>query len=513
MQVLVTSSPVVAMQTVSNQSNSENIEQEVLNETIAQAYDIGPRLFLPALLLSLLLATGIWNHGSHAWVITWFGSLSLCYGLRLLDWRKYHSLSPSQIDAGAWARRLQWSAGFTGLVWGLSVLLPDANEDRVSFFVGFVLAGVCAGAVPSLSCVPRAAMLFVTACILPFAIHSIMDDGMTSILMALMSLLFIVVMLVTVRNNFSNVDKNIRQQLQLMQRDVALTHNEQLRNVALESLRRTQGMLQTFISYAPAAVAMFDRELNYIVHSRHWLSDHGLIETDLAGCNYFDVMPDSAHLMRDAFRLTLSGEVETNDQYPYIRNDGTVRWFRWEMRPWYEDSGAMGGVVMYSEDITETKRANDALQARERLLDKLGVQVPGVMFQGRWRRDANFRFTFVSVNAESLCGISAEQLCKDSNIYLRLFDRTDRDRLRQAAEAAMARAGTIHLQLRIKVPQRGVRWIQINALAERLADASVLWYGYVEDVTLRHEMALDLARYTAQNGESGSDDAHHHAAA
>jgi PAS domain S-box-containing protein len=315
-------------------------------------------------------------------------------------------------------------------------------------------------------------------------------------------------MIVTMRNNFSNVEKSIRQQLQLIQRDAALTRNEQLRNIALESLRRTQAMLQTFISYAPAAVAMFDRNLDYIVHSRHWLSDHGLAENDLAGRNYFEVMPDSAHLMRDAFRMTLAGEVETNDQYPYIRNDGTVRWFRWEMRPWYEDGGAMGGVVMYSEDITDTKRANDALQARERLLDKLGVQVPGVMFQGRWRRDANFRFTFVSANAESLCGIGAEQLCKDSNVYLRLFDRTDRERLRHAAEAAMARAGTIHLQLRIQAPQRGIRWIQINALAERLADASVLWYGYVEDVTLRHEMALKLAKYAGQ----GNDDGHHVAA-
>ncbi|HEX2585188.1 MAG TPA: hypothetical protein VHL14_08650, partial [Steroidobacteraceae bacterium] len=119
------------MQPASDQGNSESIDQEVLNETIAQAYDIGPKLFLPALLLSLLLATGIWNHGPHSWVIAWFISLSLCYGLRLLDWRKYRSLSPAQINAAHWARRLQWSAGFTGLVWGLSVLLPDANEYRV----------------------------------------------------------------------------------------------------------------------------------------------------------------------------------------------------------------------------------------------------------------------------------------------------------------------------------------------------------------------------------------------
>jgi len=480
------------------------LEQQVLNESIAQAYSIAPKLFLPALLLSLLLAVGIWDHAPRGWIVAWLVTLALCYAARTLDWRKYHSVNQTQINACAWRRRVEWAAAITGLVWGSATMLPDAHEYRVSFFVGFVLAGVCAGAVPGLSSVPRAAIALVFASILPFALHSLLDGGLTSVLMGLMSLLFIAVMIVTIRNNFAHVEKSIRQQLQLVQRDAELTHNEQLRNAAVESLRRTQAILQTFISYAPAAVAMFDRDLKYIVHSRHWLIDHGLADNSLVGRGYFDVMPDGAHLMRDAFQLTLSGEVQANDQYPYIRNDGTVRWFRWEMRPWYEDAGAMGGVVMYSEDITDTKRADDALQARERLLDKLGVQVPGVMFQGRWRRDAGFRFTFISNNAELLCGISADQLCKDSQLYLKLFDAADRARLAAAAQVAMAKAGNIHLQLRMQTKHKGACWVQINALAERLADASMLWYGYVEDVTLRHEMALQLARHNGKEDSSAA---------
>jgi hypothetical protein len=49
-----------------------------------------------------------------------------------------------------------------------------------------------------------------------------------------------------------------------------------------------------------------------------------------------------------------------------------------------------------------------------------------------------------------------------------------------------------------------VRWLQISAVAERLADASIVWYGYVEDVTVRHQMALDLAKFGSWDDEQTS---------
>ena len=64
----------------------------------------------------------------------------------------------------------------------------------------------------------------------------------------------------------------------------------------------------------------------------------------------------------------------------------------------------------------------------------------------------------------------------------------------EAAQRAAVRAGNIQMQLRMKVPEKGTRWMQINVVAERLADASVVWHGYIEDVTLRHQMAIELAK-------------------
>ncbi len=498
----------VMQQSLLQQDSAEHsLNEKLLMDKVHQAYNVAPRIFLPALSLSFLLAAGVWNQTSHAWLIAWLCMVASCYLIRAVDWRHYHSLAEQHRDARIWSFHMHLAAAVTGLMWGLAAFLPSSTQ--VSFFIGFVLTGVSAGAVPGLSSLPRAAMAFVVCCITPFALHSFIDDGLNHILMGLMSLLFIAVMIITIITTHARVDLGIRQRLQLIQRDAELTHNEKLRNTVNESLRRAQAQLRSFINYAPAAVAMFDCKLQYLAYSARWTTDYGLLKNEntdqfLKGRNFFEVMPDAAEMMRESFAASLAGEVQTNDQYPFIRNDGTVRWFRWEMRPWYEDSGAMGGVVMYSEDITDAKRTNDALYARERLLDKLGVQVPGVMFQGRWRKDAGFRLTYVSANAYSVCGLTSEQLCQQPSLYLKLFAAYERVHLRNAAQLAAARAGNIHLQLRIRTKDKSIRWLQINAVAERLADASVLWYGYVEDVSLRHKMALDLAKYGALGEERSS---------
>jgi PAS domain S-box-containing protein len=136
---------------------------------------------------------------------------------------------------------------------------------------------------------------------------------------------------------------------------------------ALElALHATEQQLRLFIDNAPAAIAMLDRELRYIVVSRRFLQDYGIAAEAVIGRNVFDVLPAMPSRWREAHRRCLAGESLHHDEDSFVRADGTLEWVRWEAKPWWTADGTVGGTIMYSENISRHKAA-DAAQ-REALL-------------------------------------------------------------------------------------------------------------------------------------------------
>ncbi len=133
------------------------------------------------------------------------------------------------------------------------------------------------------------------------------------------------------------------------------------RKQAEEALRATEERLRLFIEHAPASLAMFDREMRYLSVSRRWLNDYGLGERDLRGLSHYEVFPEIGEAWKAIHRRALAGEVVRNDGERFERIDGSVQWLRWEVRPWHDAAGVVGGIVVFSEDITERKLAEDEI--------------------------------------------------------------------------------------------------------------------------------------------------------
>ena len=138
---------------------------------------------------------------------------------------------------------------------------------------------------------------------------------------------------------------------------------------AQEALRESQHLLQLFIENAPVALAMFDREMRYVAASRRWLEEYRVVGSNIIGLSHYDVIPDIPERWKEAHRRGLAGERLHAEEDRFDRADGTMQWGRWEIIPWQAGDGSVGGIVLFTEDITERKRAEKELFESRELLE------------------------------------------------------------------------------------------------------------------------------------------------
>lgn len=139
-----------------------------------------------------------------------------------------------------------------------------------------------------------------------------------------------------------------------------------------QALGDSERRQRLFIEHAPAALAMFDTEMRHLSVSRRWLSDYGLSEGQVLGHSYYTVFPEIPADWKAVHRRALAGEVVRSQEDRFERHDGKVHWLKWEARPWYGQDGGIGGIVIFSEDISERVMAEQALQRlNEELEDRV----------------------------------------------------------------------------------------------------------------------------------------------
>lgn len=137
-------------------------------------------------------------------------------------------------------------------------------------------------------------------------------------------------------------------------------------------LERSHGLLKSFVEHTPAAVAMFDKNLRYLAVSRRWLQDYQLGDRNIIGLHHYDVFPEIRHMQewQEIHQRCLAGAIERREADPFTRADGCVDWIRWEVRPWHDEFGQIGGLVMLTEVITERKRTEQAVRLFRAILDQ-----------------------------------------------------------------------------------------------------------------------------------------------
>ena len=171
-------------------------------------------------------------------------------------------------------------------------------------------------------------------------------------------------------------------------------------------LDASRQLLAQFVEYSPAAIAMLDRDMRYVAVSRRWITDYKLSEQDLVGRSHYDVFPDLEPRWKLIHQKCLQGAVAASDDDPWLRADGSQEWLKWEIRPWQNNDGEIGGIIIFTEVVTARKNTemalNDALAIKQAIMDSANYAIVAATVDGTIR--------LFNKSAERMSGYSAEEV-------------------------------------------------------------------------------------------------------
>ncbi|MEO6994067.1 MAG: PAS domain S-box protein [Lacunisphaera sp.] len=176
------------------------------------------------------------------------------------------------------------------------------------------------------------------------------------------------------------------------------------------------------------------------------------------------------------FRLLLKGQISWIKESVSITSLGSGRFW-------------MVGVAV---DATESKRVGAARDEVVGRLHKLGALVPGMIFQFRLRPDGSFCIPYASEGIRQIYRVSPEEVREDASNAFAVVHPDDLAGLTESIRESARSLQIWQHEYRVRYADGTVRWLLGNSVPEREADGSVLWHGFINDITERKHTEKEL---------------------
>jgi PAS domain S-box-containing protein len=176
-------------------------------------------------------------------------------------------------------------------------------------------------------------------------------------------------------------DPKLAARLQDLADFVADEWARELAKRAREAARResdvAQKMVAEIIASAPISLVMTDREMTVISTSPRWLESRGLVGQPVLGRSLYDLVPQTRDKWSTVYDRCLAGEQISADRVEMVKPDGSISWLQAELTPWRDATGAIGGLIITSHDITQMVEALESTARSEERL-KLAMEIADI---------------------------------------------------------------------------------------------------------------------------------------
>ncbi|MBI1397132.1 MAG: EAL domain-containing protein [Betaproteobacteria bacterium] len=333
---------------------------------------------LASALAASVLCAVLWPVSRPGLLVIWLASLSVLLLSRLVLARVFRRLQPAEDQISAWGYAFIALSTLTAACWGTagSLLLPGDELHQV--FVGFVIAGIAAGAISTLA----GSTLVYTAFLLPLVTPFIVTiwrigDGIHEAMAALGVTFGLVMILVSER-----LSRSIRQTVELRIRNSALVEELSRSKSELESaysalqvevaerrvtqqvLSKSEERLRLHAEQAPLAFVEWD--LGFRVTDWNPAAERifGYARADVLGRTASDLIacPDTCDEVASSWHRMLKDRAAGVMTMTNRTRSGARVICDWHYAPLVDASGRVASLLTFAVDVTNSRLIEERLE-------------------------------------------------------------------------------------------------------------------------------------------------------
>ncbi len=277
------------------------------------------------------------------------------------------------------------------------------------------------------------------------------------------------------------------------QQIICTVHDVSLMNKALTDAQEARKLASRFENLvASSKDAIITKTLDGTVTSWNPAAEaiFGYSQAEMLGQSLIRLFPPGLEAEEDEVlaKVTAGRSIPTFESRRLCKDGHTVDVLI-SVSPLFDEAGAIVGASKIARDITEIKRDKNELLLR---LEKLVQNIPGMVFQyQRWPDDRS-AFPYASVGIRHIYGVEPEQVREDASPVYAVLHPEDLERVVQGIEESAVNLTQWYDVYRVVLPAGKALWVEGIATPEKMPDGSVLWSGYIRDITDRKIVEKEL---------------------
>ncbi|WP_027147969.1 bacteriohemerythrin [Methylobacter tundripaludum] len=149
-------------------------------------------------------------------------------------------------------------------------------------------------------------------------------------------------------------------------------------------------------------------------------------------------------------------------------------------------------TMQLAKEVIERQKAEQASQDALDRLQKIASQVPGLVFQFQLFPDGSSRIPYANEAIRAIYRVSPEEVSEDAAKVLEALHPDDLENFKTSFKVSARDLTPWRQEYRLKFDDAPVCWLFGNALPQRQADGSVLWHGFITDITKHKQTEVEL---------------------